>query len=257
MRLTCVCVLAALVAAAPVGSDERGGGRSEKSSPVVVEGRRLTFDPKTCTEGEGGFAWGLGSVHVRVLGREDDHCVFDYRWEIEGAGNYQVYRVRVPVASGPVVIAAEGRKGEKEHTWSGVYTSFTARQAELLRRMRFGWFEVPLGEEFAKYHEFRAGDEARPVRRGDKVTLRVLVFLDDKFTNVAGAKWRRHSVTTRIGEGGPWRWAQAVAEGMTPYEIRRVLIPARVAGPARTWLPGYEDGATVCAEVQLIGVERK
>lgn len=257
MRLTCVCFLVVFVAAAPAGSEERGAERPKKSSPVAVEGRRLTFDPKTCLEGEGGFAWGLGSVHVHVLGREDDNCVFDYRWEVEGAGNYQVYRVRVPVRSGPVVIEAEDRKGGKEYLWSGVYTSFTAEQAEFVGRMLFGWFEVPVGKEFAKYQEFRAGDKARPVGRGDKVTLRCLVFLDDKFTNLAGAKWRKQSITTRLGEGGEWRWAQSVAEGMTPYEIRRVQVPAEVAGPARTWLPGYEDGSTVYAEMQLIAVERK
>src|SRR6476619_4087848 len=70
-----------------------------KSTAVVVEGTRLTFDPRTCTEGGGGFAWGLGSLSVKIVGRKDKDCVFDYRWEVEGAGNYQVERVSVPIDS--------------------------------------------------------------------------------------------------------------------------------------------------------------
>jgi hypothetical protein len=227
------------------------------SSPVVVKGGRLTFDPKTCTEGGGSIAWGLGSASVRVLGREGDLCVFDYRWEIEGAGNYQVHRVRVPVNSGPVVIDSGVKKGGKEHFWSGIYTSFTAEQAPLARRMSFGWFEAPVGKEFVKYLEWRPGDEAKPVLRGDKITLRVMIYLDDKFTNLAGAKWRRQSVVTRLGDGKDWAWAEAVAEGMTPYEVRRVQVPVNIFGPARDWLPGYKDGSTAYVELQLIAVERK
>jgi hypothetical protein len=134
MRLTGVGALFSLVAAATVGLEGRAGEGPEKSSPVVVKGGRLTFDPKTCTEGGGSIAWGLGSAGVRVLGREGDLCVFDYRWEVEGAGNYQVHRVRVPVNSGPVVIDHGVREGGKEHFWSVVYTSFTAEQVGLVRK---------------------------------------------------------------------------------------------------------------------------
>jgi hypothetical protein len=257
MRLAGVCAFVALVAVASVGLGGRAGEGPEPSSPVVVKGGRLTFDPKTCTEGEGGIAWALGSARVRILGREGDLCVFDYRWEVEGAGNYQVHRVRVPVNSGPVVIEPGAREGGKEHFWSVVYTSFTAQQAGPALNYFQGWYEVPVGNEFVKFQEWRPGDEARPALRGDKVTLRVLVYLDDKFTNLAGAKWRRQSVVTRIGEGGEWQWAQAVAEGMTPYEVRRVRVPVKIAGPARDWLPGHVDGSTAYLEVQLIAVERK
>lgn len=257
MRLTGVFVLVALVAVAPVGLGGWAGEGPEKSSPVVVKGGRLTFDPKTCTEGEGGIAWGLGSSRVRVLGREGDLCVFDYFWEVEGAGNYEIRRVRVPINSGPVVIEHGVREGGKEHFWSAVYTSFTAEQAGPARKYFKGWYEVSVGKEFVKFQEWRPGDEARPALRGDKATLRVMVYLDDKFTNLAGAKWRRQSVVTRLGDGGKWEWAQAVAEGMTPYEVRRVQVPVKIAGPARDWLPGYVDGSTACVEVQLIAVERK
>ena len=257
MRLTGVCVFVVLVAVAPVGLDGRAGEKSEKSSPVVVKGGRLTFDPKTCTEGGGSIAWGLGSAGVRVLGREGDLCVFDYHWEVEGAGNYQVHHVRVPADSGPVVIDHGVRDGGKEHFWSVIYTSFTAKQAGPVRKYFKGWYEVPVGKESVEYQEWLPGDEAKPALRDDKVTLRALVYLDDKFTNLAGAKWRRQSVVTRLGDGKEWGWAQAVAEGMTPYEVRRVRVPVKIAGPARDWLPGYKDGSTAYVELQLIAVERK
>jgi hypothetical protein len=257
MRLTGVYAFVALVAVAPIGLEGRVGEGSEKSSPVVVKSGRLTFDPKTCTGGEGIITWALGSAGVRVLGREGDLCVFDYRWEVEGAGNYQVHRVRVPANSGPVVIEHGAKDGGKEHFWSVIYTSFTAEQAGPARHYFKGWFEVPVGKESVKYQEWRPGDEARPALRGDKVTLRALVYLDDTFTNLAGAKWRRQSVVTRLGDGKEWGWAEAVAEGMTPYEVRRVQVPVKIAGPARDWLPGYEDGSTAYVELQLIAVERK
>jgi hypothetical protein len=257
MRLTGVCAFVTLVAAAPVGLEGRAGEGPNKSSSVVVKGGRLTFDPKTCTEGEGSIAWGLGSAGVRVLGREGRLCVFDYRWEVEGAGNYQIHRVRVPINSAPVVIDSGVTNGGKEHFWSGIYTSFTAKQATLARRMQFGWFEAPVGKEVVKFHEWRPGDEARPALRGDKVTLRALVYLDDKFTNLAGAKWRRQSIVTRLGDDTEWGWAQVVAEGMKPYEVRRVQVPVKIAGPAREWLPGYKDGSAAYVELQLIVVERK
>jgi len=245
-----------------VGSTLAGDGEPRNASTkVVVTGTKLSFDPRTCKEGEGGFPWALGSVHVKVLGHQDGECMFDFRHEVEGAGNYQVDRVRVPVDSGPVVIEASERRGEQEHDWSGVYTSFTVEQATLVRRMQFGWFQVPVGQDFVSYYRFRAGDKAPPVSRGDKMTLRFLIFLDDKFnTPTISSGWQAQwvqRVTTRVGEGGKWQWVQSVAEGMTPYEIRHVRLPADVAGPAQRWGPGFEDGATLYAEMQLIDVDRK
>ncbi len=228
---------------------------------VLVEGSRLSFDPKTCREWEAGFGWGLGSVRVKVLGREKGVCSFDYKWEVEGAGNYTVHRVRVPVDSGPVVIEAAKPDGEGEHHWSYVYTSFTAGQAQLLRHMSFGWFERPVGDGFASYYRFRTGDKAPPIAPGDKITLRFLVFSDQEFDKPAASsgwqsEWSR-TVTTQIGKGGSWLWVQAVAEEMTPYEIRRVRVPMELAGPAKDWGPGVEEAATLYAEMQLVEVERE
>src|SRR6476469_7926889 len=91
------------------------------SSQIVVDKKKLTFDPKTCTEGTGQFFWGHGSCAVKVLGHKDGDCVFEYDAEVEMGRT--VYLVRVPVNSGPVSIA-EGivRRGETSYT--GIITSF-------------------------------------------------------------------------------------------------------------------------------------
>jgi hypothetical protein len=259
MRVRRVYVLA-IVFAAALGLPRGAGDEApKKSSPVTVEGKRLTFDPKTCTEGKGGFAWGLGSLTVTVLGHEDGKCVFDYQWEVEGAGNHVVHRVKVPTDSGPVVIEAEGRKGPDENHWSRVFTSFTRKQAKLVRQRKFGWDEVPVGESggFAAYRSFRPGDESEPIHRGDKVILRFLVFLDGDFATLAGKDWRMRSVTVKVGEGKDWEWVQAVAVGMTPYEVRQVRVPVKLAGAAKTWLPGFKDDSTLFAEMQVVAVDRK
>jgi hypothetical protein len=47
------------------------------ASKVVVDKTKITFDPKTCTEGHGQFFWGFGSSAVKVLGHKDGHCVFE------------------------------------------------------------------------------------------------------------------------------------------------------------------------------------
>lgn len=221
----------------------------------------MSFDPKTCEKGEAGFPWGQGSVHVKILGREEGVFSFDYRWEVEGAGNYSVHRIRVPVDSGPVVIEATGPDEESENHWSYIFTSFTAEQAHLVRHMSFGWFKRPVGEGFASYYKFRTGDKAPPIGPGDKITLRFLVFLDGAFnkpTVPSGwqSEWSR-KVVTEIGKGGDWNWVQAVAEEMTPYEIRHVRVPVELAGPAKDWGPGFEEKETLYAEMQLIDVVRE
>ena len=76
--------------------------QEKKSSKVIVEKTKITFDPKTCTEGRGHFFWGLGSSAVKILGHADGQCVFEYTAEVEMG--VSVYRVKVPVDSGPVTI---------------------------------------------------------------------------------------------------------------------------------------------------------
>ena len=58
--------------------------------PSAEQGSRLTQKPAVtidvgkCEKGQTGFAWGLGSVQVSVLGLEKDHCVLEVTDDIEG-----------------------------------------------------------------------------------------------------------------------------------------------------------------------------
>jgi hypothetical protein len=258
MRLTCIFALSAVLAAAPAG---REGGCAEprkNSSPVVVEGQRLTFDPKTCTEGRGMFFWGLGSVRVTVLGHKDDHCVFDYQWEVEGAGSHVVHRVRVPAGSGPVVIDAGDRKGKEEHHWSYVFTSFTKKQATLIRRAGRQWIEdlVEGTGQFVAYHTTRRGDPHKPVAVGEKVALRFTVYAGEDFKQRAQRARQGQVVTLRVGSGTNWKWARAASAEMAPGEVRRVRLPARIAGAAKDWLPGVKNDQTLFLEMELTAAGR-
>lgn len=261
--------LAILLAVIGVTLTSRPASRAQvpplatKPSPVVVTGTRLTFDPKNATEGGGGFAWGLGSVNVRLRGHRDGRCEFDYQWEVEGAGNYQVYRVSVPLDSGPVIIDAEQREGKDDHRWSGgVFTSFTANEARLIRSAEFGWFVDPLEgtKESVTHRLLRPGDRDKPLTDGDTVAVRFLVYLqfaDGEFRNLAGEQWQRQGATVPLTGETEWKWAQHVLRETKLYEIRQVRLPARVGGPAARWLPGYDEKSEIFVEMQAVAVERK
>lgn len=105
--------------------------KSVGSSPVLTEGTRITFDPKSCKTGRGQFFWALGSVAVKVLGQRDGCCVFEYTAEVEMG--WTVYEVRVPVDSGPVVIEV-ATLVDGTSSYQGVRTSFPLRKAKVLRR---------------------------------------------------------------------------------------------------------------------------
>jgi hypothetical protein len=235
-----------------------------KPSPVVVTGTRLTFDPKTATEGSGGFSWGLGSVFVTLRGHGEGRCEFDYKWEVEGAGNYQVYRVSVPLSSGPVVIDATEHDRRDAHGWSGgVFTSFTKEQATLIRSATFGWSVDPLAgtKDSVTHRLLRPGDQDKPLSNGDAdggaVTVRFLVHLprpDGEFGNLAGEPWQRQGATVPLTGETEWKWAQHLLREMELYEIRQVRLPARIGGPAARWLPGYDE---IWVEMQPVAIERK
>jgi hypothetical protein len=231
-------------------------------SAVRVTGTRLTFDPKTATEGAGGFGWGLGSVHVTLRGHRDRRCEFDYQWEVEGAGNYQIYRVSVPLYSGPVVIDAEKKDCKDDHCWSGgVFTSFTANEATLIRSARFGWFVDPLEgtNESVTHRLLRPGDRDKPLMDGDTVSVRFLVYLQfegGEFRNLAGEQWQRQAATVPLAGETEWKWVQHVLREMKLYEIRQVRLPVRVSGPAARWLPGYNEKSEIFVEMQAVTSER-
>ena len=240
-----------------------GAPPATRPSPVEVTGTRLTFVPKTAAEGEGGFSWALGSVSVKLRGHRDGRCEFDYTWEVEGAGNYQVYRVSVPLDSGPVVIDAAGRHHDDAHRWSGgVFTSFTEEQSTLIREAQFGWLVDPLPgtKESVSHRPFRPGDRDKPLSDGDVVTVRFLVHVprpDGEFGNLAGEQWQRQGATVPLRGETQWKWAQHVLREMNLYEIRQVRLPARIAGPAARWLPGYDEKSVILVEMQAVAVEPK
>src|SRR5262249_37766887 len=153
-------------------------------------------------EGEGGFGWSLGSVHVTVLRHEEGKCVFEYRWEVEGAGNYVVHRVKVPIDSGPVVIEARRERAADKNHWSTVFTSFTKDQAVLVRKGGFGWLEdrVQGTDEFVA-HRRSAQGKGPAAAKGDKATLRFAVYEDAKFERLADRAKQRQTVELTLGAG--------------------------------------------------------
>jgi len=228
------------------------------SSPISVAGQRLTFDPNTCTEGTGMFFWGNGSVRVTVLGHKDGHCVFDYQWEVEGAGNHLVHRLNVPTNSGPVVIDAERRETDGAHQWSIVFTSFTEQQATLIRRASFGWLEdlVEGTGEFVAYRAPQRGSLDQPATTGEKMTLQFTVYADETFKKpLAGAK--PEQVTLTVGQGEDWKWVRVASAGMAPGEIRQVRLPAKIAEDAKGWLSGVEDGKTIFLKMERTAMKQK
>lgn len=225
-----------------------------KSSPIIVQGRQLTFDPKTCTEGKGMVSWGNGSARVTVLGHREGHCLFDYEWEVEGGGNYRIHRIRVPVDSCQVVVDAERHDGKGEEYWSVIFTSFTERQAKLVRKSSFGWLEdlVEGTEEFVAYRTARRGNPDNPVADGEKVSLRFILYTGKDFTKQALDAKQGESVRLTLGKGRDWAWARTVAANMDPGEIRQIRLPSSIAGAAKEWLPGAKDDEALFLEMEMV-----
>ena len=178
-------------------------------------------------------------------------------------GRLQVYRVSVPLSSGPVVIDATARDRKDVHGWSGgAFTSFPKEQATLIHSATRGWSVDPLaGTEASVTHRLlRPGDGDKPLSNGDAdggaVTVRFLVHLprpDGEFGNLAGEPWQRRVRVPLTGET-EWKWAEHLLREMTLYEIRQVRLPARIGGPAAHWLPGYDE---ISVEMRPIAIERK
>lgn len=238
----------ALSACTPAGPSKP----AVKSSPIVVENKRLTFEPKTCTEGRAGLSWEFGTLSVTVLGQHDGFCEFDYQYEVESAGKgYHIYRVSVPIDSGPVVI--DPRRGQ---------TSFSEKQMKLIRTAWDGWFTDPLEgtKESVTHRPIRPGGMGTPLKKHDKLTVRFLVYLDlykCEFNNLAGEQWQRQSAVIPVTGDTEWKWAQHVLQEMKLYEIRQGKVPASVAGPAIHWLPGYTEKSQVYVEMQAVRIERR
>ncbi|MBM79541.1 MAG: hypothetical protein CMJ78_02970 [Planctomycetaceae bacterium] len=109
------------------------GCQSEPPTPttITVTKEELRFDPKTVKPSKATLGWGLGSGTVEVLGREAGSCLFEYTDEIEGG--YSVYKVSVPVDSGPVWVRYENSIDYGTYTESGLLTSFSLEKARKVR----------------------------------------------------------------------------------------------------------------------------
>ena len=225
------------------------------SSKVVVEREKITFDPKTCTQGRGRFDWGHGSCQVKILGHQDDHCVFEYTSEIEMG--HAVYLVRVPIESGPVTIE-EGTITEGVTSYTGIITSFQLDKALLLRQggVHNNW-EVRVGDTdaFVKIGpaERRSEMEARD---GDTVKLRCSLFTSSKFEQRMPNVAYDRTVEFVTGDDEGWGWLEIALENLTVGDNRRVQVPMKVAEGARDWVPNSKGVEMLYVEVRLVSIER-
>ncbi len=255
MRATRI-VLLGLVAVAFVGSPQTSRTQDKKpSSKIVVEKTRITFDPKTCTEGRGHFFWGLGSCAVKILGQKDGHCVFEYTAEVEMG--VKVYHVRVPVDSGPVTVEV-GKIQEGKTSYTGVKTSFPLGKARLIRSGGpFGFWQVRVGDtdEFIHVGPAEGRSEMEP-RKGDRVKVRFRVFSGPDFKDRLPNAVIDPSVEYVVGSGKAWAWLETAMEDLTVGDSRQVEVPVKIAQGAKKWLPDSYKGDTLYVEIRLVSLER-
>lgn len=248
-----ICISLAVLRTTLLGNEEP----PKKSSSIIVEGHRLRFNPKTCTQGQGGFGWGNGSASVTILGHQEGKCIFDYQWEVEGAGSYQVHRVKVPLDQ-EVIIEAEDGKSDEKHHWSVVFTSFTQEQATLIRRAGFRWIEdlVEGTNQFVRYQTHREGQFKKKILEGDHVTLQFAVYSSEEFKKLAMGVRQGEKVSLIIGKRNDWMWIRTAIGDMTLGEIRRVCLPSSIAGEANQWLAGTNE-PSIFLEMELVRLENQ
>jgi hypothetical protein len=249
-------ILIGLAAVSVIGSPEIARPQDKKpSAKVVVDKTRITFDPKTCTEGRGHFFWGLGSCAVKILGRKDGHCVFEYTAEVEMGVN--VYLVRVPVDSGPVTIEV-GRIQEGKTSYNGVITSFPLNKARLLRSGGpFGYWKVRVGDtdKFVRLGPAERRSEMEP-RKGDTVKVRFRVFSGPEFKDRLPNAVIDPSIEYVVGAGTAWAWLETAMADLTVGDSRQVEVPIKVAEGAKKWLPDSYWNETLYVEIRLVSLER-
>jgi hypothetical protein len=225
------------------------------SSKVVVDKKKLTFDPKTCTEGHGLFFWGHGSCAVKILGHKDGHCVFEYTEEVEMG--HTIYLVRVPVDSGPVTIE-EGTVTKGKTSYTGIITSFPLDKAKVVRRGGpGGHWEVRVGDtdEFVGFGPAERRSEMEP-RKGDTVKFRFLVYDGPDFKRRMPNARFDPSVEFVVGGGKAWAWLETAMEHMTVGDARQVHVSIKIAEGAKKWLPDPDAVKTLYVEIRLVSLER-
>ena len=223
------------------------------SSPVTVQGTRITFDPKTCREGKGQFFWGLGSCAVTILGPKGNHCRFEYLEEVEMGS--ALSEVLVPLDSGPVTIQIQTiTSGKSSYEWP--VTSFPLDQATLIRSsgptgttVRIAgtreYLTLPRGEE--------ARSEMRP-RKGRTARFRFEFYEDAQCEKPLTGAAFRPTEDFVMGSDEVWPWMNLVAETMTVGDRQRVELPATAAEGASKWLPAGFAGKVLHVQVNLLAV---
>ncbi|MGE3808931.1 MAG: hypothetical protein AB7K24_30065 [Gemmataceae bacterium] len=215
------------------------------SSKVVVGKTKISFDPKTCTEGHGQFFWSFGSVAVEILGHKDGHCLFRYSHEMEMGAT--IYHVRVPVDSGMVTI---------EEGATGISTSFPLDKARIMRHGGAkGYWEVRVGDTdaFVWFGPTRAPSALEP-RKGDRVKFRCRVYDGLEFKKRLPNAAADPSVEFVVGAG--WPWLETAMEHMTVGDTRQVEVPIKIADDAKKWLPDPNAAKSICVEIRLVSLER-
>lgn len=228
-----------------------------KPSLIEVEKSALSFDPQTCVRGGVGFAWGLGSVSVNVLGREMGFCVFDYFDEVEGG--YSVYRFRVPVDGPAIKVWVEN---------GGIATSFKLEDGKLLRsgniHFELGgkraegaldWRQqsVPMTDYVNYIADAKTGRGA-VAKRGDRVAIRYTFFADQFCdTPLVGIPANR-PLTFVAGAGKIGPAIETAVVGMQPGGERRVRLREEVAGTLRETLGGVQPHSQLIVAIELLKI---
>jgi hypothetical protein len=223
----------------------------KKSSAVKVEGRRLSFDPKTCTEGYGHVFFFSGSFAVQVIGHKDGQCRFEFTYEIEGG--YTVYLGQVPVNGGLVTIDAQGP----------LETSFPWKSLTILRGYSFfsDWQWLPLlgaegkvndleAKEMVSFRDKAVGKGAPP-KPGD--IIRVRLRFPEKLNGKDVAR-QNHEQEFVFGGRGEWKWLHTAVAEMRPGSTREVRISSDIAEGLKDLLPKFDPEWPIDMELELLSV---
>lgn len=82
--------------------------KQENQKKTISESKNsLTINLEVCQPDEGGFPWGLGSVHVTIKGIQNGFCVYEYTSEIEGG--YSKYECKLPTSQKTASISEAGK----------------------------------------------------------------------------------------------------------------------------------------------------
>lgn len=231
---------------------DQASAAPKAGTQFTVTKTSIRFDPKTCVRGSAGLGWGLGSVGVNVLGREDGYCVFDYTDEVEGG--YSIYRCRVDLDGPPVTI---------ESTPSGIKTSFSLKDAHVLHRGNIHfefrvakdgptWRQrgVPKTSFVNHYADLATGDGAT-ADTDSRVKIRYTVYTDRRFTTpLAGAMSK--TLEFQLGAKDIDAGLQEAARGMKVGGKRVILIREEVIPTLATTLGGIQAGTQVPIRVELL-----